>query len=200
MSPFLSDNEVLLALQSGDNAAFDHVYSSFFKPLCFFAEKITGDAVIAQDMVSDTFVKLLLKKPFFESLENLKSYLYTSTRNSCLDHLRMEKRHQESHASIRYLSDEAQNEIEGNIVMAEVLNAIYVAIEGLPEKYRQIVKLSLVDGMNNEEIMSETGMAYQTVRNHKSEGLKLLRLAVFKNDELSSSLLIYCMLYMAVQA
>ena len=194
MKEFLTDIQILNALQSGEEHAFDHVYGLYYKPLCYFAEKIMGSPVIAEDMASESFIKLLQKKPTFDSLNQLKSFLYTSTRNSCYDLLRMKKRHDHSHAEIRYLASEPQEEIENRIIQAEVLNAIYTAIEQLPERYKNVVRMALVAGMNNDEIASETGMANQTVRNHKSEGLKLLRLVIYQNKDLSSVVLVICML------
>ncbi len=198
MKEILNDNQVLSALQLGDEHAFDHVYGLYYKPLCYFAEKIMGSPVIAEDIASESFIKLLQKKPTFVSLNQLRSFLYTSTKNSCYDQLRMKKRHDHSHAEILYLASVPEEEIENRIIQAEVLNAVYNAIEQLPERYKNVIRMALVAGMNNEEIANETGMAHQTVRNHKSEGLKLLRLAIYKNKDLSSLVLLLCMLQLEV--
>ena len=197
MKVFVNDNEILPALKKGDANAFDYVYKLYFKPLCYFAEKIMGASDIAEDIVTESFVKLLQKNPDFETLINLKSFLYTTTRNGCFDELRMKKRHENIHLEMRYLATLSEEEIENNIIQAEVLQAIYTAIEELPDKYKNVAKLALVEGKNNDEIVTETGMAYQTVRNHKSEGIKLLRLALFKNDDLSSIVLLYCLLHLS---
>jgi RNA polymerase sigma-70 factor (family 1) len=197
MNVYATDMEILQALKKGDAHAFDHVYSLYFKPLCYFAEKITGDGLNAEDIATESFVKLLQKNPDFETLHHLKSFLYTSTRNACYDQLRMQqKRHVQTHSELGYLAEKSEDETEHAIIMAEVLQAIYTAIERLPNKYKRVVKLALIEGLNNDEIAVETGMAYQTVRNHKSEGIKLLRISLFKDGTLSPSTLICCLLYM----
>ena len=194
MKTYINDTDILAALQQGDSDAFNHIYKLYFKPLSYFAEKITGSNVVAEDMATETFVKLLQKKPTFDSLQNLKSFLYTTTRNGCYDQLRMKKRHELSHLEIKSMAVLSEDEIEQNIIMAEVLQGIYAAIEGVPEKYKQVIKLALVQGKDNDEIVAETGMAYQTVRNHKSEGIKLLRLALYNNTDLTSSTLLLCLI------
>lgn len=191
MMRYENDRTLLIALQNGENPAFDHIYHLYFKPLCYFAEKLTGDPHTAEDMVAESFTTLLRKKPKFETFAALKSYLYTATRNRCYDHLRAEKRHKVSHKELQYLTIDNENNIEAQIIRAEVLNAIYTAIETLPERYKQVVRMALVEGKDNDEIVTETGMAYQTVRNHKSEGIKLLRLAIFRNGNLSDLALLY---------
>lgn len=190
-----TDTELLEGLKQGNALAFDHVYSLYYKPLCYFAEKITGNAISAEDIATESFVKLLQKNPEFETLQHLKSFLYTSTKNACYDLLRMQKRHDHVHGELKYLAELSEEETEHAVIMAEVLQAIYTAIDRLPGKYKSVIKLALIDGMDNEEIAAETGMAYQTVRNHKSEGIKLLRISLFKDGNLSPSAFFCCLLY-----
>jgi RNA polymerase sigma-70 factor (ECF subfamily) len=195
MRTISNDAELLDCLKRGDALAFDHVYSLYFKPLCYFAEKITGDSASAEDIATESFVKLLQKNPDFETLWHLKSFLYTSTRNACLDLLRMRKRHDQTHSEIKYLAQLSEEATESAVIMAEVLQAIYTAIDHLPDKCKGVVKLALIEGLDNEQIAAETGMTYQTVRNYKSEGIKLLRLSLFKNSGLSSTAIFCCLLY-----
>jgi RNA polymerase sigma-70 factor (family 1) len=191
-----NDAELLAYLKRGDAPAFDQVYNLYFKSLCYFAEKITGDGASAEDIATESFVKLLQKNPDFETLQHLRSFLYTSTRNACIDLLRMRKRHYQAHSAIKYLAEISEEATEHAVIMAEVLQAIYSAIDLLPDKCKSVVKLALIDGLDNEQIANKTGMTYQTVRNYKSEGIKLLRISLFKNGGLSSTTLFWCLLYM----
>jgi len=191
------DTELLDALKQGESHAFTEVYGMFYKPLCYFAEKITGDSLKAEDIAAESFVKLLQKNPDFETLRHLKSFLYTTTKNACYDLLRMQKRHEQTHAEIKYLADVSEEETEHAVIMAEVLQVIYKAIDELPDKYKNVVKLALIEGMENDEIVKRTGMAYQTVRNHKSEAIKLLRMSLFKNGSISSMVLFWSLLYVS---
>jgi RNA polymerase sigma-70 factor (family 1) len=192
-----NDIDLLNRLRESDNDAFEQVYTQYFKPLCYFAERLTADPDLAQDIAAETFIQLLRKKPVFDTVAQLRSFLYTTARNRCFDHLRTLKRHKITHNELKYLETQSENEIENNMIRAEVLQAVYNAIEALPNRYRQVVKLALVEGKNNEEIAAETGMAYQTVRNHKYEGIKLLRLAIFKNGNLSDLALFYALVYLS---
>src|SRR6266498_2637097 len=92
MRVFANDNELLIALKQGDNNAFNHVYSLFYRPLCYFAERLTGQHEIAEDVVAESFIKLLQKKPDFSNVKKLKSFLYTVTQNTCIDILRRNKK------------------------------------------------------------------------------------------------------------
>lgn len=165
--------------------AFNQLYRLQYQPLCYFAERLTGSAEVAQDLVAESFIKLWQRLRDFDSLPAIKSFLYTVVRNAAYDYLKTEKRHQHSHEELRYLSAGNEPDVEKHIIRAEVLRAIFQAIEQLPEKYRDIVKLSLIEGRRTEEIAGLLGIAHQTVRNQKSAGVKLLKLSLFKNGHLS---------------
>src|SRR5690606_7668025 len=111
---------------------------------------------------------------------------------ACLDHLRAIKRHKGSLAEIHYLREAYNDCGEPLVIRAEILQAIYKAIEHLPEKYKGPVRLALLEGKRNEEIAEELKVATQTVRNRKSEGYKLLRLALSHQHGLSPLVISYC--------
>ncbi len=73
---------------------FESIYHSHYQALCFYAEGITGHTQSAEDMVTETFIKLLRGNNSFDTLSQVKSFLYTITRNACIDLLRKEKRQQ----------------------------------------------------------------------------------------------------------
>lgn len=196
MQPELTDIELLSRLKLGDELAFDHVYGLLYKPLCFFAEKMVNDSNVAEDIVTDCFVKLLEKKPDFETLLQLKSYLYNSVRNACIDEIRMQKRHQQVHHLMEQEGEPTVEEAGHALIMSEVLFAVYQALNKLPEKYKEVVKLSLLEGLSNSEIALKTGLAYQTIRNHKSEGVKLLRTSLLNNRDFSVVVLSYVLLFL----
>lgn len=173
-----NDKYFIELLRQNDSSAYDRLYGEFFRPLCFFAENLTGDGQAAQDLVTESFVKLLQYTPPVETTQQLKSWLYTITRNACFDYVRAVKRHRHSHEELGYLQNENEENAERQMIRAEVLQAIYMAIESLPERNRTVVKLALIEGKKNEEIAADLQMSDQTVRNRKSEGMQMLRIAL----------------------
>jgi RNA polymerase sigma-70 factor (ECF subfamily) len=189
------DNIFLQALQQQSSAAYDRLYADFYRPLCYFAEGLIHDPAAAEDMVTETLIKLLQEVPEMNSVRQLKAYLYTITRNACFDFLRANQRHRNAHDEIHYLQGSDMETAERQLIRAEVLQAIYAAIEGLPERNKSIVKLALLEGKKNEEIAAELQMADQTVRNRKSEGLAMLRISLKNQYGLSPTAIITGLLY-----
>ena len=108
--------------------------------------------------------------------------------------MRATQRHEKSHLEMQYLDGQQNENAERQLIRAEILQAIYSAIELLPERYKGVVKLALIEEKKNEEIAEDLHMAYQTVRNRKSEGFKLLRVALSQQHNLSALLTFYCLL------
>ena len=191
VSGYPNDIAFLDALRQRDPGAFDQLYVLYYRPLCYFAENLVGNADTAQDLATESFIKLLNFPGSFDSKKNLKSFLYAVTRNACYDHLRAIRRHKGSHEEIRYLSGGQYDNAERQLIRAEILQAIYAAIEKLPGKYKGPIKLALLEGKKNEEIAEYLSMAPQTVRNRKSEGFKLLRIALSQQQNLSPFIIGY---------
>jgi RNA polymerase sigma-70 factor (family 1) len=192
-----SDDDIvfLQALRQQSSTAYDRLYADFYRPLCYFAEGLIHDATAAEDMVTESLIKLLQELPEMNSIRQLKSYLYTITRNACYDFLRANERHRNSHEEIRYLQGFDTETAERQLIRAEILQAIYAAIEGLPDRNKNIVKLALLEGKNNEEIATALHITDQTVRNRKSEGLAMLRLTLRRQYGLSPTAIIAGLLY-----
>src|SRR5687767_5022335 len=71
--------------KKGSTRALNYIYNLFYNPLCYFAGQLVSKEE-AEDIVTDTFVKLWLKHEDFHSLQGIKAFLYIAVRNSCLDH------------------------------------------------------------------------------------------------------------------
>ncbi|SEW01931.1 RNA polymerase sigma factor [Chitinophaga arvensicola] len=184
-----NQNERILLFQDGSQLAFEQCYEENIMALCYFTEKIVDDRTVAEDIATECFIKLLDRLQSFENSQKVKSFLFVTANNAALDHLRMKKRHQVSHEEIAYINNRSQEDIERDFIRAEALQAIYQEIDRLPEKSRQVVFMSVIEGLSLDEIAEKLDMAYKTVQHYKTQGLKLLRVALLKNKYLPVGLL-----------
>ena len=92
--------------RTGNRNAFEEIYNRHHLQLYYFARKLTGNPEVAAEIVSDTFVRLWTLRAGFTTLERIKSFLYLTARNACLDYLRTD-----------------QSTFEQNIIEAELLYA-----------------------------------------------------------------------------
>jgi RNA polymerase sigma-70 factor (ECF subfamily) len=195
MKRYESDIALFAAFHRGEEAAVRQVYQLHFKPLCFFAQRITGSREEAQDLVADSFVKMLQKREEFQNLSNVKSFLYLITKNACINHIRATQRHDAAHKQIRFLGSEgteSENVLRGEMLRLELLQAIHAEIENLPGRCKEIFKLLFIEGLGTEEIGERLGISAQTVRTQKARALQLIRSELLKKN------LILALLYLSV--
>jgi len=161
--------------KKGDPRALQVIFNQFYGPLCLFAERMLRDRPVAEDIVGDTFLKLWNRHTDFENLQNIKAFLYITTRNASLNMLKQMQRESLSKKQLAYLSGDKEEFILNEMIRAEVLREINREIEKLPEQCRKIFKMSFFDGKKNQEIASMLEISVHTVKNQKARAIQLLR-------------------------
>ncbi|MEZ0452808.1 RNA polymerase sigma-70 factor [Sphingobacterium thalpophilum] len=174
------EDDLMQSFRCGQEKAFTHLFDKYYKSLCYFANPITLDSQQAEDIVSECFFKLWANKENFDTLQNVKAFLYISCRNACINYLRNLKRRntaQELYLSQLELSEE---NILYQIIEAEVLQALSDEIENLPDKCREVFKMLYIDNMKTDEIAAILGISVKTVRGHKARAIELLKTQLLK--------------------
>jgi RNA polymerase sigma-70 factor (ECF subfamily) len=161
---------------NGDQQAFAAVFRIYYRPLCYFATQLVNDPGEAEDIVKDSFVKLWHKHTNFDNEQTIKSFLYITTRNACLNFLRHVKVKDTVHRELVYLEEGRGQELMLNqLIRLEMMQEIYNEIEKMPEKRREVFKLAYLEGMKNEDIANQMGLSIFTVKEHKAKALSYLR-------------------------
>jgi RNA polymerase sigma-70 factor (ECF subfamily) len=162
--------------KKGDPRALQVIFNQFYGALVLFAERMLHDRPAAEDIVGDTFVKLWNRHTDFENLQNVKAFLYITTRNASLNMLKTMQRESTAKKQLAYLSSEKEGHILNEMVRSEVLREIYREIENLPEQCRKIFKMSYFEGRKNQEIADKLKISVHTVKNQKARAIQLLKL------------------------
>jgi len=147
-----------------------HAYKELFKGLYHFlypfARTIVKEKETAEEVVSDVFIKVWEKRKQLEKVENLKVYLYVSTRNIGINYLERQRR------NATFSIDDYQADFtsvyfdpEQMLITADMLALIQKAIDQLPSKCRLIFKLAKEDGLKYKEIAEILNISVKTVEN-----------------------------------
>lgn len=169
-----SDIELLQMMIAGNNLAFKMLYDRYYAMLCLFANKILGDEETAIDVVQDLMVWLYEERATL-AVDNVKSFLYRSVHNRCLNVLKHQKVERTYAQDTLLTTSESEDSIDNIIDANETTSRIYNAIELLPEQCKLIFKRSRFDGDSNDEIASQLGISKRTVETQISKALKRLR-------------------------
>jgi RNA polymerase sigma-70 factor (family 1) len=186
---------LIVDFKKGSREAFTEVYNMYYSRLYFFVKKITDDREEAQDITAETFVKLWNLRANFDTLQNIKAFLFITARNACLDFLRYQKRQHTNKQEFSYLL--TQNEdiaFQDDEIRYEVLQQIHNEIEHLPAQCRKIFKMAYLERLKNAQIADLLGLTEQTVRNQKTRAIKLLRMSLINSNVVLVLLLILLVL------
>jgi RNA polymerase sigma-70 factor (family 1) len=170
---------------------FTSVFAKSYTGLVFFSNNLIGNKQEAEDVVQNAFASYWNRKEDLGSEPHIvKSYLYTTVRNSCMDLLR----HRMVVKKFRDQLDDNPIEdsfVENEIIRAELLSEIFHAIELLPSGCRRVLEMSFLEGRKNQEISDDLGVSINTVKTQKQRALQLLRL------KLSSTALMWILMLIA---
>lgn len=185
----ISEVELIAMFRRGERMALKHLYGLHYKTLCIFAARLVMERPQAEDIVADSYVKLWMLRMNFDTLTNIRAFLYITVRNACFNYLRHAKRITAAQKEMLYLLQNESEQLQFHEIEASLLDKIYGEIESLPKQCQQVFKLFYLERLSTSEIAERMRLSRNTVQNHKIRAVKLLRTALLKRNLLSSILL-----------
>lgn len=175
--PITDERELLLRLRDGNDKAFEKVFGQFQPALVFFANRLLCHQGLmdAEEVVQDTFMKFHERRASFATMQNIKAFLYITTKNACLQKIQKEQVRLRRFEKFIAPFDEAEDAVLQEIMYAEVLREVSMAIELLPDQCRNIMKRFFEEGKSAKEIAEELDITVSTVNNQKSRAISLLK-------------------------
>ena len=150
-------------------AALSILYRRYSQRIYTYCRKIIGDSTTAEDLLQETFVKVLESGRQQRAIENFPAYLMTIARNLCLSHRARSKRQfvevEDFHLSYRDVPYEQR----------ELLQLIQASLELLPEDYREAFVLREYNGLSYNEIAEVIGESMDVVKVRIFRAKKKLR-------------------------
>ncbi len=156
------DNDIIDSFKKGGPDALQSFLKQFYSPLCLFAERLLMDSAAAEDIVGESFIKLWNKRTDFETLQNIKAFMYRTVRNACLNYLKQAKRDSLSKKQLAYLTSEKEEFVLNEMIRAEVLKEVMHEINKLPEQCGKVLKMGYLEGLKNQEIADLLNISVHT--------------------------------------
>ena len=158
-----------------DKKEIEKLFKSYFGPLCSFAGKYVKDHDSAKEIVHDVFINLWEKRDALHMKTSLKSYLFKSVHNRCLNYLRDQKKFDKNELGEDNIGSYGSVDYNDHLEEAELQQKINVALNSLPEKCREIFILSRFEELKYKEIAVRLNVSVKTVETQMSKALKILR-------------------------
>jgi RNA polymerase sigma-70 factor, ECF subfamily len=166
----LTDQELVAAMNRGDEAAFTALYYRHRDWIVNLAFRWTGDRDLALDILQETFFTLAKRFPGFSLTAKLQTFLYPIIRNLSINARRK---------SERYHPDESQTHLApvagpGNPAPGSD-EPLQAALATLGQDHRDVLLLRFVDGLSLAEIADVLGIPVGTVKSRLHNALEALR-------------------------
>jgi RNA polymerase sigma-70 factor (ECF subfamily) len=160
---------------NNDYKAFEQLFHRHYSRLCRYVLTLTQSADVAEEIVSDVFLKIWQKRDVLEIKSSVNAYLTTATRNLAIDHLRRVARHRNR---VEELAGDYQGDYASpseSVIGSETHDIIEAAIDSMPPQCKLIFRMSRDSGMTYPEIAATLNLSIKTIETHMGRSLKFLR-------------------------
>jgi len=166
-----TDIDLFKQVKTGNENSFNLLFKKYYAPLCRFAVLFTKDNDNAEEIVQSFYVKLWQHRRTVKITSSVKSYLYTSVRNTALNFIKKEITRTNYELSYDDNKESSREEMKN-----EDFNMIYEkAVKSLPTRTKEVYILSKNEGLSYGEIAEYLHISAKTVENNMGIAFKKLR-------------------------
>lgn len=201
-APDPSDETLMLRYQNGDRAAFAQLVRRHQGPLYNFALRQVRVGQVAEDVVQEAFVRVVQNAADFKHEARFTTWVYTITRNLCIDQLR--KRALRKHPSLDESNGgdsdgrdgptlgeqtaDPRASVERDATGIELKERILRAVDKLPDDQREVFLMREVSNLPFKEIAEITGVPENTVKSRMRYALERLQEALSEYEDYARAL------------
>ena len=170
--------DLLSKIAKGDAGAFRRFYDIHSGTVHHYACYFIHSEEIREEIVSDVFLNLWLRKEKLTEIENLDAYLFIVTRNKALNYIDKKARITESITDLALEIQTDKTDPEEILLSKELEKLINSTIEKLSERCRIVFLMSREENLRYREIAERLAISEKTVHIHMVVALKKIHAAV----------------------
>ncbi|MDR3652649.1 MAG: RNA polymerase sigma-70 factor [Paludibacter sp.] len=168
--------DTIKELRDGNHLAFEQLFDNSYEALCRYAYSILRDMDDAEDVVQKVFCKLWDQREELNIQSSVNSYLYRIVHNDSLNNIHQKTSHQEHNLNYVSMMNADVNSTIEHIESSDLQKAIDNALATLPPQCKKVFEMSRIEQLSYSEIAAQLNISTNTVENHISKALKLLRI------------------------
>jgi len=154
---------------------FADIYKKHYHELCIYAIRFLKDEDEAEEIVQEIIFKLWEQREQLESVNSLRSYLYRSVHNRCLNYIKHQL-HKNKYSDKAYLEmKKLELESTEDYQNKELEEKVHFAISELPDRCKEVFQMSRFEGKKNKEISEHLGISVKAVEANITRALSSLR-------------------------
>lgn len=169
------DREWLDRVAEGDEEAFYLLFTEYHTRLRPFVRRLLHSAFAEEEVLQETFIRVWLHRDELPAIQNLNAWMFRVASRECLSYIR---RQDSEGRRLDRLADRpaaGPETPEERLDADEIGRVIRATIDQMPERRRQIFRMSRDQGLKPAEIARELSLSVATVKNILSQALRDIR-------------------------
>lgn len=172
-TPALSYIEDLaISWQSGSHSAFEELYELFTSRVYRFVLVRIGNHEDAQDITSETWKTVFVYIPSYKR-GNFRAFLFRIAYTQLIAHVRRNKKTSSLDEALEIKSKNVS--FEDQLAQKEEIERVYQALNRLPEMYKEILLLRLMEGFSIVETAKILGKSSVMIRVTQHRAVKKVK-------------------------
>ena len=181
------DVELHRALIGGDRAAFDELYRRYAPAAYGLAYRLTGQQVLAQDVVADSFLALWRAPQAYDpSRGPFRAFFLSLVHHRAVDTIRREERMRSRNERASNLEPLAGEDVAEAVVDDDDLSIrrqeVRTALATLPPDQRRVLEMAYFDGLTQASIAERLDIPLGTVKTRTLAAMRKLRATLSQED------------------
>lgn len=172
-SSFINEKALLMQVAEGDEQAFCELFNLYHQQLCNHIFRLTDSVELAEEIVSDVYLKIWMNHEVLTSVQNFRAYLYVVSKNHALNCLK--KLIKERKLKQKWEEDNQESETDESS-FSGYYGLLDEAIDHLAPQQKKAYLLSRHERLKYSEIAEQMDISRETVK-------KYLQLAVISITE-----------------
>ncbi|WP_296777198.1 RNA polymerase sigma factor [Ruminococcus sp.] len=158
----------------GDKDGMTEIIKEYKDGLSLYLNSIVRNICEAEELMEETFVELIVKKPKFSGKSSFKTWLYAIGRNITYDYIKKSSKNHDLPIDELYdLSDEVS--LENSYIRQEQNIALYRALGSVSTDYGQALHLVYIEGLSISEAALVMRKTHKQLENLIYRGKKAMR-------------------------
>lgn len=167
----MEDSAIWKEIKHNDKKALRKLHDRYFHQMYLYASKSTnGNEGLAEELVSDCFIKLWENRKTIDIHDSLKHYMFLMLHNHIIDHFR-KKRLLTEPLTQEFVAPGDEKFFDDRKQYAR----LYLAVKKLPDQCRKVLELSIFESLTYQEIAEKLQISKNTVKTQMGRAYKHLR-------------------------
>jgi RNA polymerase sigma-70 factor (ECF subfamily) len=177
-NPTHTDENLVRRVLDQDHAACEHLVRRYERTLLSVVVKLTGDPILAEDVVQETFMKAFTEISQFRGEASFKSWIVRIAINTAKNKFRSKKRETVDIENVVIIKHDA---VDTRLYHTALALHLREEVERLPLRQRQALVLRVFEDLSFQEIAEIMGCPYDTAKANYRHALMRLKARVVKD-------------------